>query len=146
MEIWCELKMITIFLKYRKNNLFAFHIYLTHIYTVNSFIMKKKVYLLSTALMLAFSTTQLKAATIITEPVAKETTLTDAQKEAKLQAIKARVEEIKAMDKSQLSKEEKKEVKAELKTMKAQANAMGGGVYLSVGAIIIIILLLILIL
>jgi predicted PurR-regulated permease PerM len=108
--------------------------------------MKKKVYLLSTALMLAFSTSQLSAATVVTEPVAKEITLTDAQKEAKLQAIKERVEEIKAMDKSQLTKEQKQEVKAELKTMKTEAKALGGGVYLSVGAIIIIILLLILIL
>ena len=96
--------------------------------------------------MLAFSASQSKAATSIADPVAKEVTLTDAQKEAKLQAIKDRVEEIKAMDKSQLSKEQKQELKAELKTMKTQARAMGGGIYLSVGAIIIIILLLILIL
>ena len=108
--------------------------------------MKKKIYLLSTALMLTFSASNLKAATISTEPAVKEITLTDAQKEAKLQAIKARVEEIKAMDKSQLTKTEKQELKAELKTMKTQARAMGGGIYLSVGAIIIIILVLILIL
>jgi len=108
--------------------------------------MKKKVYLLSTVLMLAFSTSQLKAATVITEPVAKEVSLTDAQKQEKLQAIKERVEAIKAMDKSQLSKEQRQGLKAELKTMKAQAKGLGGGIYLSVGAIIIIILLLILIL
>lgn len=108
--------------------------------------MKKKIYLLSTAIMLACSAGQLRAAAVITEPIAKEITLTDAQKEAKLQAIKARVEEIKAMDKSQMNKVQKQELKSELKTMKTQANALGGGVYLSVGAIIIIILLLILIL
>ncbi len=108
--------------------------------------MKKKVYLLSTVLMLAFSTSQLKAATVITEPVAKEVSLTDAQKQEKLQAIKERVEAIKAMDKSQLSKEQRQGLKAELKTMKAQAKGLGGGIYLSVGAIIIIILVLILIL
>jgi len=108
--------------------------------------MKKKVYLLSIVLMLAFSTSQLKAATVITEPVAKEVSLTDAQKQEKLQAIKERVEAIKAMDKSQLSKEQRQGLKAELKTMKAQAKGLGGGIYLSVGAIIIIILVLILIL
>lgn len=108
--------------------------------------MKKKVYLLSTVLMLAFSTSQLKAATVITEPVAKGVSLTDAQKQEKLQAIKERVEAIKAMDKSQLSKEQRQGLKAELKTMKAQAKGLGGGIYLSVGAIIIIILVLILIL
>lgn len=108
--------------------------------------MKKKIYVLSVALMLAFSTSHLKAATVITEPIAKEVTLTDAQKKEKLQAIKERVEAIKAMDKSQLSKEQRQELKSELKTMKAQAKGLGGGIYLSVGAIIIIILLLILIL
>ncbi len=108
--------------------------------------MKKKIYLLSIAIMLAGSASQLSAATVVTEPVSKEITLTDAQKEAKLEVIKARVEEIKAMDKSQLNKEQKKELKTELKTMKTQAKALGGGIYLSVGAIIIIILVLILIL
>lgn len=108
--------------------------------------MKKKIYLLATALMLAFSTSQLSAATVITEPNPKEITATDAQKQAKLEAIKERLDEIKAMDKSQLSKEQKQELKAELKTMKAEARAAGGGIYLSVGAIIIIILVLILIL
>lgn len=108
--------------------------------------MKKKFYLLFVVLMLAFSTGQLKAATIIIDPVAKEATVTDAQKQAKLQAIKDRVEEIKEMDKSQLSKEQKQDLRAELKTMKAEARAAGGGVYLSVGAIVIIILLLVIIL
>lgn len=108
--------------------------------------MKKKIYLLSAALMLTFSASNLRAATVVSEPIAKEITLTDAQKEIKLQAIKERVEEIKAMDKSQLNKEQKQELKSELKTMKTQARAMGGGIYLSVGAIIIIILVLILIL
>lgn len=109
--------------------------------------MKTKIYLLFTALMLACSTSQLRAATVTTEPIVKEvSTLTDAQKKEKLQDIKDRVEQIRAMDKSQLTKEQKQELKAELKSMKAQAQSMGGGVYLSVGAIIIIILLLILIL
>ncbi len=108
--------------------------------------MKKKIYLLSTAILLTCSASNLRAATVVSEPVAKEITLTDIQKEVKLQAIKNRVEEIKAMDKSQLSKGQKQELKSELKSMKAQARGLGGGIYLSLGAIIIIILLLILIL
>ena len=64
----------------------------------------------------------------------------------RLDEIIARVNEIKDMDKSNLSRAEKKELKTELKSMKTEARAMGGGIYLSVGAIIIIILLLILIL
>lgn len=68
------------------------------------------------------------------------------EQKAQLERITNRVEEIKAMDKSDLSRAERKELRKELKEMKQQARAMGGGVYLSVGAIIIIILLLILIL
>lgn len=69
-----------------------------------------------------------------------------AEQRVELNRIISRVDEIKAMDKSNLSRAEKKELRKELKEMKKKANAMGGGVYLSVGAIIIIILLLILIL
>lgn len=72
--------------------------------------------------------------------------LTTEQK-ATLDSIENRVNEIQHMDKSKLSKEEKKELKMELKTMKKQAKALGGGgIYLSVGAVLIIILVLILIL
>ena len=58
-----------------------------------------------------------------------------------------RINEIKEMDKSNLSSSEKKELRKELKSLKKEAKSKGAnGVYLSVGAIIIIILLLILIL
>ena len=69
-----------------------------------------------------------------------------AQQQERLDEIVARVNEIKAMDKSNLTRAEKKELRSELKDMKTEARSMGGGVYLSVGAIIIIILVLILIL
>ncbi|WP_113663015.1 hypothetical protein [Pedobacter nanyangensis] len=69
-----------------------------------------------------------------------------AEQRLELNRIMSRVDEIKAMDKSKLSREERKELRKELREMKKKAKAMGGGVYLSVGAIIIIILLLILIL
>jgi uncharacterized membrane protein len=71
--------------------------------------------------------------------------LTEEQK-ARLAAIERRVVEIKAMDKSKLTKAERKDLRKELKSMKKEAKAIGGGVYLSIGAIIIIILLLILLL
>lgn len=67
-----------------------------------------------------------------------------AEQKVRLSEIETRVSEIKAMDLTELSNEERKEVKNELKEMKAEAKQMGGGVYLSIGAIIIIILLLIL--
>ncbi|HSD06335.1 MAG TPA: hypothetical protein VLC96_03740, partial [Flavobacterium sp.] len=57
-----------------------------------------------------------------------------------------RLEEIKKMDKSNLTRAEKKELREEVKTIKANLKATGHGVYLSIGAIIIIVLLLILLL
>jgi len=66
------------------------------------------------------------------------------QKEARLAAIKERVTEIKAMDKSMLSKDERKALRRELRAMHKEAKAITG-VYISVGALIIIILLLIII-
>ncbi|HVS95941.1 MAG TPA: hypothetical protein VHE54_05625 [Puia sp.] len=70
--------------------------------------------------------------------------MTAAQKEALIQQMKERVEEIRAMDKSQLTKAERKQLRTELKAMKKESRAITG-VYISVGALIIIILLLIII-
>lgn len=112
--------------------------------------MKKLIYSLSftVAMTLALFSSSANAATeVVKDPAKLEETMTAEQKEAKINQIKQRVEEIKAMDKSHLSKQERKDLKKEVREMKKQANAIGaGGVYLSVGAIIIIILLLILIL
>ena len=57
-----------------------------------------------------------------------------------------RLEEIKKMDKSNLSSTERKVLRKEVRTIKSTLAATGNGVYLSIGAIIIIILLLILLL
>jgi hypothetical protein len=65
---------------------------------------------------------------------------------AEVQLKLDRLEEIKDMDKSALSRSEKKELRTEVKEIKADLRATGNGVYLSVGAIIIVILLLILLL
>ena len=72
-------------------------------------------------------------------------TMTDEQKQALVQQMKDRVEYIKDMDKSELSKEDRKALRTELKSMRRESRAVTG-VYISVGALIIIILLLIIIL
>jgi len=109
--------------------------------------MKKKIYLIAATLMLTFAAFTSQAATTPNtfnkEAIAN---MTPEQKQARIEEIKARVAEIKAMDKSQLTREERKELRSELKSDKREAQAMSGGIYLSVGAIIIIILLLILLL
>ncbi len=74
----------------------------------------------------------------------KETTELTAEEKARLSEMESRVEEIKAMDFSTMSKAEKKDIRNELRDIKKESKAMGNGVYLSVGAIIIILLILIL--
>lgn len=74
------------------------------------------------------------------------TPVTTAESAAHANAQINRLNEIKDMDKSELSRADKNELRAEVKAIKADLKANNNGVYLSVGAIIIIILLLILIL
>lgn len=71
-------------------------------------------------------------------------TMTEQQKKALVQQMKDRVEYIRAMDRSQLTKEERKALRTELRNMRKESRAVTG-VYISVGALIIIILLLIII-
>lgn len=104
--------------------------------------MKKLIYSLALIFTLAISANNVSASETNRKPKTEMT----AEQQVELKRITDRVEEIRSMDKSELSREQKKALKTELKGLKKQANAMGGGVYLSVGAIIIIILLLILIL
>ncbi|HSK12917.1 MAG TPA: hypothetical protein VK907_06850 [Phnomibacter sp.] len=57
-----------------------------------------------------------------------------------------RLENIKEMDRSALTRNEKKDMRKEVIEIKKEMKALSGGVYISVAAIIIIILLLILLL
>jgi len=58
-------------------------------------------------------------------------------------AMENRLHEIKDMDKSKLSSSEKRELRKEVKEIKDAVKSRGGGIYLSVGAVIIILLLII---
>ena len=71
--------------------------------------------------------------------------LTEEQSSARLVMLENRLEEIKSMDLKALPKAEKKALKKEIMEIKKQSEFLSGGVYLSVGAIIIILLVLILI-
>jgi hypothetical protein len=66
--------------------------------------------------------------------------------DARAQQLLQRLQEIRSMDKSELTRLEKKSLRKEVKGIRKEMKSISGGVYLSVGAIIIIILLLILIL
>lgn len=103
--------------------------------------MKKFIYSLILVVTLGISTNTVSAA----ENKEPKTEMT-AEQRAQFDKIVSRVEEIRKMDKSNLTREEKRALRKELKEMKQQARVLERGVYLSVGAIIIIILLLIILL
>jgi len=67
-----------------------------------------------------------------------------AEDKARLDEIEFRVEEIKAMDFTNMSKDELRDVKRELKDLNKEAKQASGGIYLSIGAIIVILLVFIL--
>lgn len=118
--------------------------------------MKKTMSVLALALVMILSSFTTVHASALAEKAAVESkeaikarvaAMTDAEKEERAKYIKARVEEIRTMDKSMLNRAERKELRKELQSMKYEAKAIGsGGVYISLAGILLIILLLILIL
>ena len=64
----------------------------------------------------------------------------------KVAVLMQRLNEIKTMDRTEMTSLERKNLRNEVKEIKSEMKAISGGVYLSVGAIIIVILLLILLL
>ena len=102
--------------------------------------MKKSALLLIMAFSLSILPTNVNAAP---EPIAIDKTSTE---NTRANVLVNRLEEIKEMDKSKMTRTEKKELRKEVKAIKSELRSTSNGVYLSVGAIIIIILLLILLL
>ncbi len=66
--------------------------------------------------------------------------------DARSSQLLQRLEEVKTLDHSSLSREEKKQLRKEVRSIRPEMKAVNNGIYLSFGAIIIILLLLILIL
>jgi uncharacterized membrane protein affecting hemolysin expression len=65
---------------------------------------------------------------------------------AQQEIIESRLIEINAMDKSNLTRSEKKELKKEVNAIQKEMKTLGNGIYISAGAAIIIIILLIILL
>jgi len=104
--------------------------------------MKAKKILQTASLILFIAITSPVSAAI----VAPETSKVNTVENARSQQLVQRLEEIKSLDKSEMTRLEKKGLRKEVVEIKKEMRAMSGGVYLSVGAIIIVILLLILLL
>jgi len=104
---------------------------------------KLTLYLMTTIALLLFMPSQSMAKIENSKALTEKT---EKVVSAEAQLIITRLEEIKAMDKSKMSSSEKKALRREVRSIKSNLAEMNGGVYLSVGAIIIIVLLLILLL
>ncbi len=97
--------------------------------------------IMAALLLLTIIPTQLKAESNPTAISAK----TVESAEAKI--LLSRLDEINAMDKSKMSSPLKKQLRKEVRSIKSRLNSLdGGGIYLSVGALIVILILLIILL
>jgi len=97
----------------------------------------------ATFLLFSFAPAQISATT---NPVPLYVSITAALEPTKGEVLVARLNEIKATDKSALTSVEKKALREETRTIKQQLKASNSGVYLSTGAIILIAVLLIILL
>lgn len=106
--------------------------------------MKSSNYLKSAFSLLFISMAlSLSASTVTNDSIANNSTNAS---EVRATALLNRLNEIKSVKKNELSVTEKKQLRREVLSIRKEMKAMSGGVYLSVGAIIIVILLLILLL
>lgn len=109
----------------------------------------KKIILLAFVMFFAFGTTSIMANDAETKANTEDVVATkDAEKKLSDEEIKRlveRVEEIRALDKSEMTKEEKKELRKEVKEMKEKVRQQDATIYIG-GSTLLIILLLIIIL
>ena len=105
---------------------------------------KLKFCIMAIVLSLSLYPLQSIAANPKTKPAT--TTVSNPEDAAKIKVLELRLNEIYVMDKTDLKFAEKRELRKEVRSIKTQISEMGGGVYISVGAIIIILLLLIILL
>jgi len=101
---------------------------------------------LQTASLAIFIAIALPASSSIIAPVSSKTNNSAKTEDPRPQQLLQRLQDIKSMNKSELTRTEKKELRNEVKEIRKEARTISGGVYLSAGAIIIIILLLLLLL
>jgi len=93
-------------------------------------------------LMMIAAPAEIRAGTA--RAVLNETTIATEKSESDM--LIGRLEVIRSMDKSNLSTSEKRNLRKEVRSIKSRLKTIGGGIYLSTGAVIIIIILLIILL
>ncbi len=92
---------------------------------------------------LAFNPLQSKATNVA---VTSSVVISKAAESAEAKTLITRLNEINTMDKSNLNSSEKKNLRKEVRSIKERLAPLGGGVYISVGALVLILILLIILL
>ncbi len=106
--------------------------------------MKKLTVCMMTILLLVSLNPMPLKATVQTDPVA--VVISKPVRSIDVNVFAAKLNEIKLMDKSNLTQSEKRQLRKESRSIKKYFKAVSGGVYISAGALIIILLLVILLL
>jgi methionine-rich copper-binding protein CopC len=103
---------------------------------------KLAICLLTACLSLTVLPSQAIAAPVIT----KTFTPANSSDAERVKTLELRLNEIKAMDKSKMKASEKKKLRKEVKSINRDIHDIGGGVYISAGAIIVVLILLLVLL
>jgi hypothetical protein len=105
--------------------------------------------LMATCLLLTFLPPQSNAATTdetSSVVVSKPAETVESAEAAEAQALLMRLNEIKAMDKANLTSSEKKDLRKEVLSIRESLYTIGGGVYISAAAVLIILVILLIVL
>jgi hypothetical protein len=81
------------------------------------------------------------AGSVVTTAISEHKDLTSPEQ---LHPLEARIMEIREMDRSALTSEERVELRMELREIRKEARQPGGGLYISIGALVVAILLILL--
>ena len=108
-------------------------------------VMKKSICLFVLTLTLCLATVAARAANV--DPPSREAVaaMTPEQKQARIDEIKARITELRAEDRSQMTKVQRKAYRAELRALKQEASFYDV-LYIGVGALIVLIVILLVVL
>lgn len=105
---------------------------------------KLSIGVLAVFVILAFLPSQ--ALAISKTAAATGITATDPEDSELIADLNNRLNEISQIDRSDLSRSEKKDLRKEVRAIKSELKALNGGIYLSIGTIILVALILILVL
>ena len=105
----------------------------------------KKIVLCLMAAFLSFSFLPVQA-NAATNVATSSLVVSKTSEAAEAKALYKRLDEIKAMDKSNLNSSEKQVLRKEVRTIKHQLSDIGGGVYISAGGLLLLIILLVILL